>query len=98
MSARVRDGFLTVIVRIIGKAVLTAVGVGAHGEGEAPIEHGMVWIVPLRFFERGYRFGKVVAEGQTQTLIEEFLSNSGLRRDFSPVGTDVIDEHRVLPG
>jgi len=31
------------------------------------------------------------------TLDQEFLSNSGLRRDFSPVGTDIIDKRRVLP-
>jgi hypothetical protein len=47
--------------------------------------------------ERRYRFGKVIAKRQGQPLIEEFLSDSGLRRDFSPVGTDIIDKRRVLP-
>ena len=66
-----------------------AVGDGPERQSEAPVDHGMVGVVPQRLLMGGNGLGEVITPRQPQSLIEELLREwrvGGYRSSVGPGG------------
>ena len=78
---------------IVGQPLGAAVGVRSQRQGEPPVDHRVVGVVPQRLLMGRDGFREMIAPGQPQALIEELLGEGRVSRYRTGIGARAFHQN-----